>query len=681
MPKRPPDLAKLPITINPRAVSLSEGIRAGLSVAALIALSEYLHSPLLREAALAALLACISDVSGPIHRRVPVLVGFTVMGAATVFVVGLLRNLGPAVALPLGVFGIFCASFGRIYGQATQQVGAVLTSVLILSLDRGEPSLHSAALLATAFIGGGLWAALLTLVIWRVYPFLPARRAVAEADRALADLVGDLYLLSGNPSVTEADWEAHARVHRGRTREALEAARAAILSTLKARGAASSRAAQSVIRLETADQVFGALISLSDLLEHASMADRHTVRRILRRMRPMLLELARLVRDEDEAAHSRIGRAIEHMAADQWRLPPASPLRGVTESLIERLRIAYTIAVPANIQPGADREGRGPPLREALLAPLRTNLTWQSPALRHALRTAVTAAPALAFTMAWFTPYDHWLTITIVATMQPYFSLTYTRAVERIGGTALGGVIAAAVGLVCTTPLSMAAGMFVLSIVGFAIRSVSFGLFMMGLTPMVVLLVETGAPETHEWTIAAARAGLTALGGIIAVGANFVLWPSWDPELIAPQVKAALAAHADYAEADFGSLLGEVDPPALDAARRAAGLSSNALEALITRALLNFGRQDTEALEAAMAIDAALRRCAGRLATLQHDPAVAGCMTPEALRTWRHWIGSSLRLLAEGRTGLPPRPETTNDTLARITRQIELMEGALRRLA
>ena len=34
----------------------------------------------------------------------------------------------------------------------------------------------------------------------------------------------------------------------------------------------------------------------------------------------------------------------------------------------------------------------------------------------------------IAFTMLWFTPYDHWLTITIIATMQPYFGNTFARA-------------------------------------------------------------------------------------------------------------------------------------------------------------------------------------------------------------------------------------------------------------
>ena len=150
------------------------------------------------------------------------------------------------------------------------------------------------------------------------------------------------------------------------------------------------------------------------------------------------------------------------------------------------------------------------------------------------------------FTLIWFSPYDHWLTITVVATMQPYFSLTLTRAIERIGGTAAGGLIAAAIGLVCTTPLSIAAAMFPLAVAAMAIRAVSFGLFMMALTPLVVLLVETGQPGASEWQIAFARAALTAGGGILAVAANFLLWPSREPDLVDAEVRRSIAAHAAY---------------------------------------------------------------------------------------------------------------------------------------
>ena len=119
----------------------------------------------------------------------------------------------------------------------------------------------------------------------------------------------------------------------------------------------------------------------------------------------------------------------------------------------------------------------------------------------------------------------------------------------------------------------------------------------------------------------------------------------------------------------------------LDQARRDAGVASNNLEALITRALLEPGNRQHEQLEAAMVIDAALRRFAGRLATLQHDQATASRLPPPTLQAWRKWVTASLRALASGSTTLLPRPAGVEaETLVRIARQIELMAGAMRRL-
>lgn len=312
--------------------------------------------------------------------------------------------------------------------------------------------------------------------------------------------------------------------------------------------------------------------------------------------------------------------------------------------------------------------------------PLASNLNLQSPALRHAARIAVTAAGPLAYTMVWFTPYDHWLTITVVATMQPYFSLTYTRAVERIVGTAAGGLIAAAVGLACTTPLSIAAAMFPLAIAALAIRAVSFGLFMAALTPLVVLLVETGAPGTSEWRIAFARATLTTAGGVIAVAANFLLWPSRERALLGAEVRRAIAAHGLYAEAELAAPLGERANNQA-AARSAAGIATNTLEALITRVLLQPGKGPRDKLEAAMVVDAALRRFAGRLTTLPLDPSYAADLPKQTLGAWRDWIAGAMQGLASGRNDLAPRPTgAATDTLLHMARQIELMAGVMGRL-
>ncbi len=676
-----PDLARLPIGLNLRAISLAEGLRAALSVAVIIAINEPLGWNSLREAALAALWTCLCDPGGPIRRRLPVLLSFAVLGAVMTAAVGLIRGFGLPVALPVGAIALFALSFARVYGQIGQQFGNLLCVAVILALDRPLPDLASAASLASGFVAGGLWATVLTLGVWQLHPYLPARRAVADVYHRLALLVVDLGALV-SAGEDAARWEAHAREHRRAVREAIEVARGVMFDTLRSRGAIGVRGGHSLIRLEAAEQMFGALIALSDLTEQGTGMDRRAVSRLLRRMRPAATNARprgdyRGCRAEpaDRPLDRRHGGGGGSVAGRR----STAPARGADRRApAHRTHPGAAAKLPAGCR--SCRAAR--PLLQRVLLPVRANLAWQSPALRHALRIVIVATPALAFTMLWFNQFDHWLTITIVATMQPYFALTYARALERVGGTALGGLAAAAVGLVCTTPLAIAAAMFPLSVIAFAVRAVSLGLFMAALTPLVVLLVETGLPGTSEWSIAWARFALTTLGGIIAVAAGFVLWPTWEPERLPQEARTAIGAHGTYAEAVLASMTGASPAAAVEAARRGAGVATNSLEASISRALTEPGATGRDRLEAALVIDAALRRCAGRLSAMQLDPGFSPALPPEALAAWREWIGGTMRALAAGETTLPPRPEVPEaDSVVRVARQIELMAEAMGRMA
>ncbi|HEY1930908.1 MAG TPA: FUSC family protein [Acetobacteraceae bacterium] len=673
---RAPDLARLPFSQNLRGISLAEGLRAALSVAVIIALNQYFATPALSEATIAALWTCLCDPGGPVRRRVPILVSFAATGALLTAAVGLLRGFGMPVALPLGAFLLFALSFARIYGQPGQQFGNLLCFVAIFALDRPLPNLATAAALAAGFLAGGLWATVLTLVIWQLHPFLPARRAVAEVYRVLAELAGDLHTVlaaGGDP----ARWEAHAREHRRAVREAIETARAVVFDTVRTRGTIGVRGGHSLIRLEAADQIFGVLIALSDLAEQGTPQERRIAARLLRRLRPLLRTLGRAILSEQDARNRRIGRSIDAMAAELAALPETDKLRPLAERAIERLRIAHTLALPENFLPGANAAGRRASWLQRALQPVRANLTWRSAALRHSLRIAVVATPALAFTMVHFNPFDHWLTITIVGTMQPYFAVTYATALQRTAGTALGGLAGALAGLLCTTPMAIAVAMFPLAVVAFAVRAVSLGLFMAAITPLIVLLVETGVPGTSEWSIAWTRFALTALGGVIAVVAGFALWPTWEPERLGDETRAAIGAHGAYAEA----VLSAAPSSAIEATRRKAGVASNSLEASVSRALTEPGAAGRDRLEAALVIDAALRRLAGRLSAVQLDPGFRTALPGEGLAEWRAWIGRAMRMLAAGTDAPPPRPTAAGtDALVRIARQIELMAGTMGRL-
>jgi uncharacterized membrane protein YccC len=352
-------------------------------------------------------------------------------------------------------------------------------------------------------------------------------------------------------------------------------------------------------------------------------------------------------------------------------------LAGIADAIVERLRIATTLTAPPGWAPGSLPDPIPPGgAWVRVMTPIRANLQWQSAAFRHALRAAVVAVPALAFTMSTTGRYHHWLTITLVLTLQPFYALTWQRAVERIGGTVLGGLLAAVIALVCTTPLAIAAALFPMAIIAFTVRSVNYGAFISLLTPLVVLLTEFSQPGTGELLIAGYRALYTVAGGVLAVLGCLLLWPSWEPGRMKQELRTAILAHAKFASAELNLLLGEGDAATVDSARRAAGVASNNLETSISRALNEpRGNQRTE-LQSAMVVDAALRRMAGRLSALQLDPHHADGIGPEALRSWRDWIGTALQAMADGAPVPTARPPgRAPDALARIARQIELLDG------
>ncbi|MGH7043804.1 MAG: FUSC family protein, partial [Acetobacteraceae bacterium] len=719
MPRAPADLARLPLRFDPRAASLAEGVRAALSVAVIVAAGILLHQPLAAVAGLGALLTCLCDPGGPLRTRVGPLLGFAVLGAAVAGGFGLALSGGILVALPLSALAIFAGSFARIFGQAGLLMGNLLTVVVIIGLDLPlTPA--AAATVAGLFLAGGVWATLLTLAIWRIHPYGPMRRALAATYRALARLVGDLqavlaesmpallapspaepvpaaasptassaatsspaapFLATSSPSAPsaaapstvlpallppapapsagagEARWAAHARTFRRAAREAIEAARATLVGTLRARGPASRRANDALIRLEAADQVFGALIALSDTLEQeADPVASAAAAPALRRLRALLVTLATAIETDRFARSDRLVRSLDALERGLAERARNDRVRGLFATIAECLRIALTLVTPAGapIAPGG-ANAPGPGVWRRAIETLRANLDHRSLPLRHALRAALAAVPALGFTLAHPTPYGHWLTITLVLTMQPYFGLTWLRALERIGGTVAGGLIAAALALVLHGPVAIVAALFPLAVLSLSLRTVSYALFITTLTPMIVLLVELDLPGTGELTIAFMRALYTVAGGLLAVACSLVLWPSFEPARVDGEARAAIAAHARYGETLLAALADDACWPDVEAARRAAGLASNNLEASLARVLLEPRRARSVRFESVLAIDAALRRIAGRLLALQYDPDAPG-LGSATLRAWRGWLAAGLS--AALGAPLPPPPPT-----------------------
>jgi len=654
----------LPVALNVGAVSLAEGFRAGIAVAAIVLAGAFFNLPHFGLAALGALLTCFSDPGGPVKRRVPAVLAFAIFSGVAYGFFGLLRGAGPLIAAPAAGLAIFAACYARIYGQGGLQVGNLLSVVVVLALDYPAGSVLQAAENGANLSAGALWAALLTLAIWRLHPYRPSRVALAEVSKKLSDLAKDLAALA-RAETSVAAFETHAATQRRGVREAIETARGVALDTFRRRGVVTRRAAQMSVRLQTLEQIFGGLIALSDILENDA-AGRPAAARPVRLIAGWLAALGPDIEAGTSLDTEKKRRSLEILRAEIARLPDG-PSRHVLDAMAENFAVLMTVSAPAG--ESMSSVAALLPLRQRIFSPILANWNFAAAPMRHAARAGVMAAPVLFVTMALHQPFAHWATITMILCLQPYFSATWARSAERIAGTALGGVLAAGIGLLAQTRAELAVTMLPLTMFAFTIRGVSYGAFVAALTPMLVLLVEQIAPGADGLTVAELRVFYTLLGGALAVLANFALWPGFEHTRLEASVRAAVEAHIAYANAVFTALL--EGKPAPDAARRAAGMASNNLEAALSRALAEPHRGADAAIERGAVADAALRRIAGRLAVLARDRPVIEAAALPAWRDWQSWLA---RRLAGGAAARPPLPDGPGtEALTRLARQVELM--------
>ena len=669
------DLRKMPIGLDMSGVNITEGLRAAVASGAVLVVNIWVQSPALLFVAFAANLTCFCDVGGALRARVPSLLFFTAAAATLWSGLGLLHGFGLPLLLPAAGILVFCNSMARVWGLRAMAVGNVLTVVVALAVDRAMPPAE-AGLLFVAFILGGAWAVLMTLGIWRVHPERAGSRMVANNWRLLALFARDLgQVLRGVGAARGlAAFDAHARAHRRTLRDALEETRAVLLGEARPSGLAGTVVARNLLAVEDQDRIFGGLIALSDRLEYADgEAVAAAAVRMLRRLRPLL----------DLAGRPRTGRDIEPALARLTAVAADhAALADIAAMLADRLRVADRLGAeeggapaPVSAPAGTAKAGASwASTVDAWVTPLRANLSWSSAILRHAVRAAVLTVAAVAVSLTWWSVYSHWLTITVALTMQPYFAATWQRALERVGGTVLGALLGGALAFFPQTPLVDSLLMVPLSVIGFSVRQVSYGAYVACLTPLVVILFDVAEPGHPEWMIATMRTLYTVGGGMVAVLACSLLWPSWEPDRTAQGLRDALRAHARYAAAVLALRAGAGDAAAVDALRRAAGLSSNNLEASLSRALQEPGRARRRKLDTIMAADAGLRRLGGALLALQHDTHAGDGLPDGVWDAWSRWVPHTLdRLATEPTSPAPPPPAPPAGTLARVGRVVEVL--------
>src|SRR5207248_1534072 len=212
---------------------------------------------------------------------------------------------------------------------------------------------------------------------------------------------------------------------------------------------------------------------------------------------------------------------------------------------------------------------------------------------------------------------------------------------QRVGGTVMGGIVAALIVHFVGQPLLLGGLLFILACAGVAVRRINYAAFATLVTPVFGLLAEANARGAH---LTRARIFDTLLGGALALAGGVLLWPTRDLERMPSLVAAVLRANQRYLRA----VLGGEGPGRTVAARRAVGLATANAEAALQR-LIGESRP-ADGLEPLMALVAYARRLSASITALGPARFPAAC----ALRS------SSPPLPARARPGCAPSERTSS---------------------
>ena len=164
----------------------------------------------------------------------------------------------------------------------------------------------------------------------------------------------------------------------------------------------------------------------------------------------------------------------------------------------------------------------------------RVSIRWEPPdpplpdlpARRMVLTTAIAAgvAAALAFALgAWLgLAHDYWTILSVIVVLQVGFMATLNTAVVRMTGTVAGAALGGLLVIYVTGAWAVGIAVAALSAITISVRSASPSLYVLSLTPWVLLLL--GISSESGWAAAEARVVATLIGGLFALAGAFAAW-------------------------------------------------------------------------------------------------------------------------------------------------------------
>jgi uncharacterized membrane protein YccC len=631
-----------------RQMDWFRGLRAAVALCAPLVLGDLAGIPNMGWAALGGFEAIIADTGGPYRTRMSSLATLSLGGAAGLFL-GSLAGGNVGWAVPVTVLWCFAWSYLAVLGQPFSSAGVLVQLIYICGIGAPTSSWREALGMGLLLVAGGAWAALLSLLLWPLDAYRPARAAVSACFEELASFLGSVAEMASRDQQRAVLWHRLAQHHQYRVRRAVEEGWAAVAAIRAEHQSETAQGHHLVVLLEHADLLIARTVALAEHMEAQAVAgsgspcfDRSLsgldelrlaemwVASLLIRRRGQSTETARAQRLEMERLPRRLEGCLGNAdASSRFLLAQVAEAASLLDTAIEstallRLGKAPGLGSARSATASVGHFGyvyeRLGELRqgwalEQIADKLRANFTRKSLSLRHAARVALVCGVDVALILLLHIDHGYWLLLTSLIVLQPHVSGTLRRGMERIGGTVGGGILAAVLAAALHSQLGTAAALFPLALLALAILPVNYALFAFFLTPTFVL---AWLPYSGDWQLALVRTGNTIAGAVISVAAMLFLFPAYERDRAHEFLRASLAADRRYL-----AQLAEVwktgrtrSSRLLASVRRGAGLAHNDTEESLERLLAESWPRRRPFAQFATAFVTYLRRFAQSVTTL-----------------------------------------------------------------
>jgi uncharacterized membrane protein YccC len=543
------------------APAIEAGLRAGIGMSVPIFLGIVAGQAAVGiMAAFGCWFTLLADIGGTYGQKAQAMLAANLAGALAILVGGFVGNM-PELALLVTAAWIFVGGLLPLFGSVAAQISLLSSVMLVIAV--GTTGRVNALSQSGWSLVGGAWATALSLGVWSIHPNRPVREAISKLHFTLSTLLQNGVAAVAQPK-HESRWGTESL--SGFTQDLETARRVWVVVRAKSNGLSESerqllvaqenaqQSVRSVIAyLEAFEVLAGDIPELEGVFLRLTAAFAATAQKlatsILKRQRPQpptAMEEAlaaldtifneRRTKSFEEPAQYRglvsLGKFLRHASV------LAGQFRRLTEVLgqAERIRLKPSTAISQETVELTSRPNFG----KILLA----NLNTRSLPLRHACRVTLltVATQALGLLLSW--PRAYWVPITVLIVLKADYGGTISRAIQRVIGTTLGGLIAA--GLAAQVQYVELQGVLiaVLAFLAFTVRPLNYGVFTIVLTPLFMVIVNL--LDEGDWQVSLLRIGYTVLGGIICLAGGYVLLPDWERTRLPAQTAKAIRANSFY---------------------------------------------------------------------------------------------------------------------------------------